>query len=83
MKTTERLRFNAERGFAALFLAMGALYVGMLLLQAPDILKGIFSGDRASGRVFLMGVTIGGLCWLQWQYRHVVYPMHRKIKALA
>ncbi|MVW78081.1 hypothetical protein [Bordetella sp. 02P26C-1] len=79
---TERLRLNAEQGFSALFLVMGGLYMAILLLQAREILEGIFSGDMGSGKLLLMGIVIGALSWLQWRYRHVVYPMHRKLKAI-
>lgn len=73
-----RVNRGVQEGLAGLILFMGALLLVVLALLLPDMLKGMFSGDTAAPKAFLMNVTAIGLCWLQWRYRHVVYPQLRR-----
>ncbi|WP_156936632.1 hypothetical protein [Chelativorans sp. J32] len=49
-----------------------------LILQAPDLLKSLFSGDKAAARTIIGGFAGVKLCWLQWRYRHIAYPQLRR-----
>jgi hypothetical protein len=57
---------------------MGALLFLVLILLLPDMLKGMLAGDSAAPKAFLMNATAISVCWLQWRYRHVVYPQLRR-----
>ena len=61
-----------------LFAGMGGMLLATLILQAPDLLEGLFSGDKNAARTFIGGFAGVGLCWLQWRYRHIVYPQLRR-----
>lgn len=79
IKTDARRANRAiQEGLSALILFLGALLLVILALLLPDMLKGTFSGDAAAPKAFLTNVAAVGLCWLQWRYRHVVYPPLRR-----
>lgn len=73
-----RVNRAVQIGFASLFLAIGGLLLMVLVLQSPGLLKGLFSGDPQSLEAIISGLAGVGLCWLQWRYRHVVYPQLRR-----
>ena len=72
-----------QEGLSALILFVGALLLVILALLLPDTLKGMFAGDLAAPKAFLMNVAAIGLCWLQWRYRHVAYPQLRRDRRKA
>jgi len=57
---------------------MGGMLLVTLILQAPDLLKSLFSGDKAAARTIIGGFAGVKLCWLQWRYRHIAYPQLRR-----
>ncbi|APH56978.1 hypothetical protein GbCGDNIH6_8239 [Granulibacter bethesdensis] len=67
-----------QEGLARLILSAGAVLFLVLILLLPDMLKGMLAGDPAAPKAFLMNAAAIGLCWLQWRYRHVVYPQLRR-----
>lgn len=73
-----RVNRAVQIGFANLFLAIGGLLLTVLVLQSPELLKGLFSGDPKALEAIISGLAGVGLCWLQWRYRHVVYPQLRR-----
>ncbi|TWG92111.1 hypothetical protein L598_005000000120 [Mesorhizobium sp. J18] len=73
-----RVNRAVQIGFASLFLAIGGLLLMVLVLQSPGLLKGLCSGDSQSLESIISGLAGVGLCWLQWRYRHVVYPQLRR-----
>ena len=73
-----RINRAMQEGLAGLFLVIGGLLLLVLILQSPDLLKGIFSGNQGASKALLMNGAAIGLCWLQWRYRHVVYPQLRR-----
>jgi len=52
---------------AGLILFMGALLLVALALLFPAMLKGMFSGDPAAPKAFVLNVAVIGLCWFQWR----------------
>jgi hypothetical protein len=68
-------RFNraVQTGLAALFAVMGVLLCLAFLLLAPDLL----AAERPLDAL-MNGAAAVGLCWLQWRYRHIVYPQLRR-----
>lgn len=71
--TFGRVNRAVQTGFSYLFLVMGGLLLA-LILQLPDLLKGLFAGDQRAAEA-MIGCAAGvGFCWLQWRYRYVVYP---------
>lgn len=63
---------------AALFMGTGGLLLATLILQAPELFQALFEGDTAAVDAIISSAAGVGICWLQWQYRHVVYPQLRR-----
>jgi len=60
-------------GLAALFAVMGVMLALTFVLNP----SWVFAGDKPlGGCIQLVGAL--GLCWLQWRYRHIVYPQLRR-----
>lgn len=60
-------------GLAALFAVMGVMLALTFVLNP----SWVFAGDKPlEGCIQLAGAL--GLCWLQWRYRHIVYPQLRR-----
>jgi hypothetical protein len=67
-----------QLGFALLLLCMGGLLLLVLVLSLPDMIRTLLAGDVAKTfNAFIMASGGCALCWLQWRYRHVLYPMLR------
>ncbi len=67
-----------QLGFALLFLCMGGMLLFVLVLSLPDIICTLLAGEVAKAFNALIMASAGcALCWLQWRYRHVLYPMLR------
>lgn len=62
-----------QKGLAALFAVMGVLLSLAFLLMAPDLL----TAERPLETIMNAAAAVG-LCWLQWRYRHIVYPQLRR-----
>ncbi|OZI28914.1 hypothetical protein CEG14_23610 [Bordetella genomosp. 1] len=73
---------HANRTFqiacAVLLLALGGLLLATLVLQAPTLINSSLSGDERAVETIIGSTAGAGLCWLQWRYRHVVYPRLRR-----
>jgi len=65
-------------GCAVFFLTLGGLLLATLVLQAPSLMNGVLSGDKSAAETLISGAAGTGLCWLQWRYRHVIYPQLRR-----
>jgi len=72
------LNRSFQIGCAVLFACMGGLLLATLILQAPDLLKSLLYGEKSAVRTIIGSIAGVGLCWLQWRYRHVVYPQLRR-----
>jgi len=62
-----------QKGLAALFAVMGVLLCLAFLLMVPDLL----TAERPLETIMNAAAAVG-LCWLQWRYRHIVYPQLRR-----
>ena len=78
---TRRANRALQEGLARLILLIGALLSLVFIVLLPTMLKGILSGDPAWSKAFLMDVAAIGISWLQWRYRHLVYPQLRRRSA--
>lgn len=63
---------------AALLMVTGGLLLATLILQAPELFQSLLEGDTAAVDSIISSAAGVGICWLQWQYRHVVYPQLRR-----
>lgn len=72
---TNLTRFNRafQIGFASLFAVIGVLLCLAFLMLAPNLL----SAENPLDSIISWAAAIG-LCWLQWRYRHIVYPQLRR-----
>lgn len=75
---TERVNRALQVVLAHLILIIGALLLAIFILQFPKMLTGMFSGDPVWSKAFLMDVAAIAIAWLQWRYRHYVYPQLRR-----
>lgn len=66
-----------QTGRAALLMAIGGLLSATLILQAPTLLQALSHGDTAALDAIISDSAGVGICWLQWRYRHWVYPQLR------
>ena len=68
-----RINRAVQTGLAVVFAVMGVLLALAFLLNPALFL----AGERPlEGILHLAGAL--GLCWLQWRYRHIVYPQLRR-----
>ena len=65
-------------GLSGLLLLIGGVLFILLLPTLPNTLHGLLSGDL--GALYILVDIIAGLgvYWLQWRYRHAVFPQLRR-----
>lgn len=73
-----RVKRTFEIGLAGVLLAMGVLLLLALLPSLPGMLWDAMRGDAEAIRGLISAAAAIGLCWVQWEWRAVVYPQLRK-----
>jgi hypothetical protein len=64
-------------GCSVLFLFMGGLLLLGVVFSVPEIVRAVRAGDVAALRNVISALGGCGACWLQWRYRHWLYPRLR------
>ncbi len=70
-----RFSRRVQFGCSVLFLFVGGLL--LLGVVVPEIVCALRDGDVAILRDAVSGLGGCGACWLQWRYRHWLYPRLR------
>lgn len=73
-----RVKRTFELVLAGVLLAMGVLLFLALLPSLPGMLWDAVRGDAEAVRGLISAAAAIGLCWVQWEWRAVVYPQLRR-----
>lgn len=69
---------RVQLGFSLLFLVMGGLLLLGLVFSLPEIIRAVWAGDVLALRNVVSALGGCAACWLQWRYRHWLYPRLRQ-----
>lgn len=69
---------RVQLGLSLLFLVMGGFLLLGLVFSLPEIVRAVWAGDVVTLRNLVSAFGGCAACWLQWRYRHWLYPRLRQ-----